>query len=457
MKLTNIFIAAVATSALLGGCLSGPPEGSSDESLGEASQEWKKKKKKKATGYNLFLFDDTPFIPLQPGADEVAGRALFGVAADMNTRDDTEALFEGPSFVAGGAITSNGRTCFDCHRGIDEQFGMPVPPLSNTIPPTDPVFTGITGDSAGDPRAPTLLDQHGLIKYRPNRFNAARDPNDPYRQVFFWRKSPALMNVGLTHGFLLDGRGRTMRETDQGAVLSHTQDADARFDDLFSEEQAHDLAAFNFSLVTDPILLALRDPSHPMYDTLMDDPFYTVPITTKAQRRGQRVFEKKCFSCHNTPNVFGNRSGALALGHDGLNPEFPSHAPSVARTFNIGISERNAHNLEFTQWTGGNQFEPIVIPLAHDDGTVENHVVTFDVGLAATTGRVADIGRFKVPQLRGIADIAPYFHDNSAMTLEEVIDYFDSPEYNHSRDGKRFPIHLNHKQKSDLLEFLLIL
>ena len=52
---------------------------------------------------------------------------------------------------------------------------------------------------------------------------------------------------------------------------------------------------------------------------------------------------------------------------------------------------------------------------------------------------------------------APYFHDNSAMTLEEVIEYFDSPAYNQSRDGGRYPIHLSHSQKKDLLEFLKIL
>ena len=455
MKLTKLCIAAVMT-ALFAGCLN---EGDQEESLAETQQAHSKHHQKKGKlnpGYNLFLFEDTAFIPAQPGSDVAAGRELFGVAAGLQTRDHPPALFTRPSFVAQGVVASNGRTCFDCHRGTADQFGLPEPPLSNTIPPTDPIFTGVNADSGGDPRAPALLDQHGLVKYRPNRFNAARPAEDPYRQVFFWRKSPALLNVGLTHGVLMGGRGRTLREAAQGAVFSHTQDSDDRFDDLLSEPAAHDFSAFLLSLVTDPALAALRDESDPMHDTLMNDPFYTVPIQTKAQRRGRKVFEKACFSCHNTPNVFGNRDGALALGPDGLNPEFPSHAPAVGRTFNVGVSERNAHNLEFTRWTG-TAFEPIVLPLANDDGTIENHVVTFDIGLAATTARVADIGRFKVPQLRGIANLAPYFHDNSAATLEEVIDYFDSPEYNQSKDGRHFPIHLNHKQKSDLLEFLLIL
>jgi len=31
---------------------------------------------------------------------------------------------------------------------------------------------------------------------------------------------------------------------------------------------------------------------------------------------------------------------------------------------------------------------------------------------------------FKIPQLRGIKDTAPYFHDNSAKTLEDVMNHY---------------------------------
>ncbi|AKU97363.1 Di-heme cytochrome c peroxidase family protein [Labilithrix luteola] len=62
-----------------------------------------------------------------------------------------------------------------------------------------------------------------------------------------------------------------------------------------------------------------------------------------------------------------------------------------------------------------------------------------------------------VPQLRGVKDAGPYFHDNSMATLEDVVDYFNSDEYNRSADGKNFPIHMSRKERSDLLEFLQIL
>ena len=45
-------------------------------------------------------------------------------------------------------------------------------------------------------------------------------------------------------------------------------------------------------------------------------------------------------------------------------------------------------------------------------------------GLMSHTGRGADMGRFRAPTLRNIALTAPYMHDGSLETLEEVIDHY---------------------------------
>ena len=45
-------------------------------------------------------------------------------------------------------------------------------------------------------------------------------------------------------------------------------------------------------------------------------------------------------------------------------------------------------------------------------------------GRAAITGDPADFEAFDVPQLRGIARTAPYFHDNSHETLRDVVDTY---------------------------------
>jgi len=155
-------------------------------------------------------------------------------------------------------------------------------------------------------------------------------------------------------------------------------------------------------------------------------------------------------SCHNMPNVFGN------VDHAGGHPlDFP---PRFGHTMDIGVAQRNLHGLEFRRFDPGTGTRvPVTVPLVAQDGTMVSWTVTDDIGSAAATGRFEDLHRFKVPQLRNISQLAPYFHDNSAATLEEVVDYFTSDDYNRSADGKQHRIHMNDAQKADLVAFLNIL
>jgi len=47
-----------------------------------------------------------------------------------------------------------------------------------------------------------------------------------------------------------------------------------------------------------------------------------------------------------------------------------------------------------------------------------------DPGRGAITAEAADHGRFKTPTLRGVAHTAPYMHDGSLATLEEVVEFY---------------------------------
>jgi len=80
-----------------------------------------------------------------------------------------------------------------------------------------------------------------------------------------------------------------------------------------------------------------------------------------------------------------------------------------------------------------------------------------DPGVALITGRLEDLGKFKVPQLRNLRLGKAYFHDCSAPNLEAVIAYFNSAAYNDSVDGRRFPIAMTAEEQQDLLAFLLLL
>ena len=48
----------------------------------------------------------------------------------------------------------------------------------------------------------------------------------------------------------------------------------------------------------------------------------------------------------------------------------------------------------------------------------------YDQGLYQHTKQINDMGTFRVPTLRNLAFTAPYFHDGSARSLDEVIDVF---------------------------------
>jgi hypothetical protein len=47
-----------------------------------------------------------------------------------------------------------------------------------------------------------------------------------------------------------------------------------------------------------------------------------------------------------------------------------------------------------------------------------------DPGRALISGDPADFEAFDVPSLRGVAHTAPYFHDNGAATLKDVVDEY---------------------------------
>jgi cytochrome c peroxidase len=120
-------------------------------------------------------------------------------------------------------------------------------------------------------------------------------------------------------------------------------------------------------------------------------------------------FTGTCTICHDSPNV-GNHS--------------------VKAPLNIGLDD------------------PIIAPYL-PVYTLRNHdtherVRTTDPGRGLITGKWRDIGRFKGPVLRALASRAPYFHNGSAATLEEVVEFYDT----------RFDIGLTPQEKADLTAFL---
>jgi cytochrome c peroxidase len=78
-----------------------------------------------------------------------------------------------------------------------------------------------------------------------------------------------------------------------------------------------------------------------------------------------------------------------------------------------------------------------------------------DVGRFAVTKNPLDWGAFKTPTLREIANTAPYMHDGSLKTLEEVVDFYDKGGIpNKNLDQKIKRLNLTDQDKKDLVAFL---
>jgi len=78
-----------------------------------------------------------------------------------------------------------------------------------------------------------------------------------------------------------------------------------------------------------------------------------------------------------------------------------------------------------------------------------------DQGLIDVTHRAADMGKFRVPTLRNVALTAPYMHDGSVASLEQVIDHYarggrKSPY----QDSRIRPLALSQTERADLVAFL---
>jgi cytochrome c peroxidase len=135
---------------------------------------------------------------------------------------------------------------------------------------------------------------------------------------------------------------------------------------------------------------------------------------------GMPVIDGFCGTCHDSPNV-GNHS--------------------VKAPLNIGIANAGADAPPALDISGLPVFklECVAGPLKGSPP-----VFVTDIGRAMITGKCADIGKVKGPILRGLAARAPYFHNGSAATLMDAVNFYE----------QRFNIGLTDQQKQDLVNFL---
>ncbi len=82
-----------------------------------------------------------------------------------------------------------------------------------------------------------------------------------------------------------------------------------------------------------------------------------------------------------------------------------------------------------------------------------------DAGLYNITKNETDKGKFKTPGLRNVAVTAPYMHNGMFKTLEEVLNYYNSPDWFidnpiNRDDAFKTPLRLTPLEKKDIIAFL---
>ena len=378
----------------------------------------------------------------------------------------------GPFFAKLG---SNDRSCASCHDAAD---GWSVTPAHlqqrfNDTQGTDPIFRTVDGANcpsddvstfAAATSAYSQLLNHGLIRMTlPVPANAEFSIvaiNDPYQCPETTATSPALYrrplpstNLKFLNGIMWDGREPDLKTQALDATLVHTQPSgpptDAQLQQIVNFESslftAQSVDSLAGSLTAPganggPVFLSTQPFSAGINSGTGFDPnaftLYTSWATASGSNsaaqqsiaRGEMLFNSfpmritgvpgfndvlgqtqvmgTCTTCHNTPNVGSS---------------------STFEMMDIGTASPKA-NL------------PAYLILCNDS----TQLVTTDPGRAMVTGKCADISKVKVPSMRGLAARAPYFHNGTADTLLDVVNFYD----------QRFGMLLTDDQKADLVAFM---
>ena len=364
------------------------------------------------------------------------------------------------------ALGGNGRACADCHMP-SENFQL-TPVAAQTRLATmlasgidDPLFRALDANDFRNRGAAasdfTNLTQNGLIRVTialPANVKlldcgasvpcpaSAAPTSETSADV--WRSVPSVLDTRITGpdvlgpvwargpnqsgGYQLDGRIDTLQNQALSALRNHagiTVDPPAGFLD--------DLAAFQNAKFSSPRVQALAVAMAAGTSPLPD----ADPVLDALETAGRRVFDRACAQCH------GNQGGsvpilqgtlgtptALVRYHDiatacprpvdtASPPRFAFAACSASQLSTVRTYQITNSGVASGTPCGGAPPQPACV----------TRLTTSDPGRLLLTGYPdpggrGDIQHMDVPSLRGSGRTAPYFSNNSAATLEEMLDHY---------------------------------
>jgi cytochrome c peroxidase len=250
------------------------------------------------------------------------------------------------------------------------------------------------------------------------------------------RNSPVSYNRILSDNQFWDGRASSLEEQAVGPIanpieMGNTHDAcveclkgvpgyKLQFDKLFGrldiEAVADAIASFERAIVTQPTPFDYYEQLRPFEkldkETIEDDPELKAryaealaaaeahPLSESAKRGRELYFTDKagCSACHVGANLTDEKYHNIGVGMDKEKP---------------------------------------------------------DIGREEVTKDPKDNGAFKTPTVRNVAKSAPYMHDGSEKTLEEVVEFYAKGGHpNPNLDEKIKKLNLTDQDKKDLVEFM---
>jgi cytochrome c peroxidase len=344
----------------------------------------------------------------------VYGIAIFLLAASAAGIDEGQRLFDHETF--GG----NGRTCRTCHSGSDGTIDPQevAERLANDL--SDPLFVhdGLDDFFSGTSRIAahaTILIEREL----PEGVVLLDDPSAS--SVVFARGVPSTVNTpALDAALMYDMRNPDLQDQASGAIERHAQ--------ALIPPTADQLAAIAEFQQTDKRFFS----SKALKSFAEGGPAPGLPAGhTASEKRGREFFVDAPW---NPPS----KKGVCALCHGGplLNTanEFtsiPTGAPPGWRAFDIGVSSRNLMNNPVRTFAVTDSCGTTLTVQSPDPGIMITDVYNIPMLAQFLPPKETCIlhpgffaNMFKTPQLFGVRHTAPYFHDNSAKTLEEVLEQY---------------------------------
>lgn len=325
--------------------------------------------------------------------------ALLGGSAVAYGAEPRSPISEGQRLFERETFGGNGRTCLTCHGRETGTLSAADAAARFLADADDPLFLFDGSDDGQGHGVSRILRDATILVTIPLPANVRLADDPSARSVVLRRGIPTTLNTpALDPILMLDGREPRLESQAANAIAGHAQAALVptaaqlasivefeRSERFFSSGELQDFADGGDA------------PGLP-------------EGCTPAEKRGRRFFE-------DLPPGADGKDGLCSACHSGAllnqtNEFLPVPVPVGTRFIGVLVSELNA---------AANPVRDFIFD--NGDGT-ETLVPSPDPGRALITGAAGDANAFKIPSLRGISKTAPYFHDNSAQTLEDVAAHY---------------------------------